>query len=74
MTDTEIIGAAATAEMYGVSADTVARWADEGVIPSFRTPGGHRRFRRSDIEADIESRRIVPEQATATTPDDEAAA
>lgn len=34
----------ATAKM-GVSAATLRMWADEGRIESYRTPGGHRRFR-----------------------------
>ncbi len=29
----------------GVSPATLRTWADEGRVPSFRTPGGHRRFR-----------------------------
>jgi excisionase family DNA binding protein len=37
------------AELLHVSAATVKRWADEGLIPTLRTLGGHRRFRRTDI-------------------------
>jgi excisionase family DNA binding protein len=29
---------------------TVARWATSGVLPSFRTPSGERRYHRQDIE------------------------
>lgn len=39
------------AELLGVHRDTVTRWADEGKLPCWVTPGGHRRFRRSDVEA-----------------------
>ena len=35
----------------GVTANTLRRWADQGRIPSFTTPGGHRRFPASAISA-----------------------
>ncbi len=43
------VGAAAA--LIGISADTLRRWEKHGRIASFRTPTGHRRFRRADIEA-----------------------
>src|SRR5260370_17307615 len=39
------------AEMVGMHPGTVRLWADRNELPSRRTNGGHRRFRRSDIEA-----------------------
>lgn len=39
------------ASLLGVHPATVRTWADRGELPSKRTAGGHRRFRRSDIEA-----------------------
>lgn len=41
----------AVAAALRVSARTVNRWAIEGLLPYIRTPGGRRRFRRSDVEA-----------------------
>jgi excisionase family DNA binding protein len=38
------------ADMLGVHPATVRNWADEGKLPSRRTAGGHRRFKREDIE------------------------
>lgn len=38
------------ADLLGVSAATVKRWSDEGALPSIRTRGGHRRFRRGDVD------------------------
>jgi len=57
--DDDTIGTSTVATMYGASREAVRVWADEGLIPSFRTPGGHRRFRRSEIEADIQARRTT---------------
>lgn len=42
---------AQAARLLGVGVSTVQRLADSGGIPSMRTPGGHRRFRRSDLDA-----------------------
>ncbi|HTI15305.1 MAG TPA: helix-turn-helix domain-containing protein [Dictyobacter sp.] len=39
------------AELLGMHPATVRLWADRNEIPSRRTSGGHRRFRRADIEA-----------------------
>lgn len=35
----------------GVSAATLRMWADEGRVQSYRTPGGHRRFRLGAADA-----------------------
>lgn len=37
--------------LLGVHPATLRTWADGGHVRAFRTPGGHRRFSRSDIEA-----------------------
>lgn len=39
------------AKIFGVRTTTIARWSCEGRIASFRTPGGHRRYRLSDVRA-----------------------
>ncbi len=39
------------AEIFGVTLNTAKRCAERGEIPSFRTPGGHYRFRREDVDA-----------------------
>jgi excisionase family DNA binding protein len=43
------------AEILGVHATTLRRWADEGQIRCLRTPGGHRRFLEQDIQAYVTS-------------------
>ncbi len=45
------------ARMFGVSPKTVSRWAHAGRLPAVRTPGGHRRYRRADVEALVEASR-----------------
>ena len=39
------------AAFLGAAQSTVRKWADGGRLPAFYTPGGHRRFRRADLEA-----------------------
>ena len=39
------------ARLLGIHPSTVRMWADNGDIPSQRTKGGHRRFRKTDLEA-----------------------
>ena len=37
--------------VLGVDPDTLRRWADNGKVDVFTTPGGHRRFLRASIDA-----------------------
>jgi excisionase family DNA binding protein len=45
------------AEALGVSVETLRRWSDSGQIRAERTPGGHRRFRVSDVQQALEQER-----------------
>ena len=36
-------------DLLGVHPATLRQWADSGKVPSYRTPGGHRRFRSEDL-------------------------
>lgn len=47
----EVLTPGEVAALLGVSPKTVARWASSGALPHFRTPGGHRRYRRVDVLA-----------------------
>ncbi len=38
------------AAMFSVNPKTVARWSSAGLLQSIRTPGGHRRYRETDVE------------------------
>lgn len=48
MTD-PILTSTQAARILGVTAATVKRWADSGLIPCARTVGAHRRFRAEDV-------------------------
>jgi excisionase family DNA binding protein len=37
-------------QLLGVDPDTLRRWADDGRVPAWTTPGGHRRFDRAVLE------------------------
>lgn len=39
------------AAMFRVKIHAVSRWAKDGKIASLRTPGGHLRFRESEVRA-----------------------
>ena len=39
------------AKYLGVAQSTIRKWSDLGRVPAFYTPGGHRRYKRADLEA-----------------------
>lgn len=39
------------AQLFGVSVATVRNWDRDGKLIAIRTPGGHRRFLRADLDA-----------------------
>ena len=51
------------AALFRVDPKTVTRWASAGRIGSIRTPGGHRRFRESEVRsmlASLTSEAVIP--------------
>jgi excisionase family DNA binding protein len=42
------------ARFLGVAQSTIRKWSDQGRVPAFYTPGGHRRYRRGDLERFLE--------------------
>jgi excisionase family DNA binding protein len=51
------------ASLFRVDPKTVTRWASAGRIGSIRTPGGHRRFRESEVRnmlASLTSEALAP--------------
>jgi excisionase family DNA binding protein len=43
------------AKYLGVAQSTIRKWSDQGRVPAFYTPGGHRRYRRTDLDKFLES-------------------
>jgi excisionase family DNA binding protein len=44
-------------KILGVHPSTVRNWSDQGHLPVHRTKGGHRRYRRSEVELWLQSQR-----------------
>jgi excisionase family DNA binding protein len=42
------------AKYLGVAQSTIRKWSDVGRVPAFYTPGGHRRYRRGDLDLFLE--------------------
>jgi excisionase family DNA binding protein len=41
----------AAADYLGIHFTTLRRWADDGMVPCIRTPGGRRRFKKDELDA-----------------------
>ncbi|GAB7535764.1 hypothetical protein BGC_19800 [Burkholderia sp. 3C] len=64
MTD-EILTTAEAAGLLGVSTRTVQLWIEGGTLASWKTPGGHRRVRRSAVEAVIATQMSTARRSSA---------
>ncbi len=45
------------AEYLGVSAASLRKWSNDGLVGVYRTPGGQRRYDRNDLDTFIDSMR-----------------
>ncbi|HYM68873.1 MAG TPA: helix-turn-helix domain-containing protein [bacterium] len=54
--ETEWLTLGEAARVLGVDETTLRGWADAGKVRVFRTPGGHRRFNASDLDALVSAR------------------
>lgn len=50
-TEDRLLKPGEVAAMFRVDPKTVTRWASQGRITRVRTPGGHSRFRESEVRA-----------------------
>src|SRR6266700_2093659 len=53
--DEQLLTAGDVAREFRVDPKTVGRWAAARRIKSYKTPGGHRRYRRGDVRALLEA-------------------
>jgi excisionase family DNA binding protein len=54
----DLVSLGEAARLLGVSEGTLRRWADEGSVAVFTTPGGHRRFSRTTLGALLPADRV----------------
>jgi excisionase family DNA binding protein len=47
--DERLLRTLEVAELFGVSGKTIWQWAEQGRLEYIRTPGGHRRYRETQV-------------------------
>jgi len=59
-----------TAKLLGIHPSTLRNWTNQGKIPVHRTQGGHRRFKKSEIQTwQVSQRPSFPEEISAILQD-----
>lgn len=54
---TRFLNVGQAAAYIGVSAASLRKWSNQGIVPVYRTPGGQRRFSTDDLDEFISSMR-----------------
>ena len=54
---TRLLNVGQAAAYLGVSADSLRKWSNQGLVPVYRTPGGQRRFSTDDLDEFMRSMR-----------------
>jgi excisionase family DNA binding protein len=57
-------------ELLQVSPQTIVNWIEGGRLPAYKTPGGHRRIKKSDLEAFVKQHEM-PVFGLLSDPDEE---
>ena len=63
-----LVSTRAAAERAGVSAKTIGRWVDAGLLRAVFTAGGHRRVSANDLDAFLASRQSLLSLDVASSP------
>lgn len=56
-TEAKLLNVGQAAAYLGISPASLRKWSNEGLIATYRTPGGQRRYSRDDLDRFIESMR-----------------
>jgi excisionase family DNA binding protein len=54
---TKLLNVGQAAAYLGVSAASLRKWSNQGLVPVYRTPGGQRRFSTDDLDEFMRSMR-----------------
>lgn len=54
----DLLTSSQAGDLLGVTDASIRRYANDGKLPHQTTPGGHRRFRRSDVLALIGTEQV----------------
>ncbi len=55
--EARLLNVGQAAAYLGVSAASLRKWSNEGLVPVYRTPGGQRRFATEDLDEFMQSMR-----------------
>ena len=53
----KLLNVGQAAEYVGVSAASLRKWSNDGLVAVYRTPGGQRRYSRDDLDVFMSSMR-----------------
>jgi excisionase family DNA binding protein len=53
----KLLNVGEAADYLGVSAASLRKWSNDGLVATYRTPGGQRRYSRDDLDTFIDSMR-----------------
>lgn len=66
MSDDPILTTREAARLLGIAVSTAQQWIENGLLPAWKTPGGHRRVRLSAVSALLRERAGLPAALQAT--------
>jgi excisionase family DNA binding protein len=66
--DDPVLTTAAAARLLGVAVSTAQLWLESGALPSWKTPGGHRRVKLSAVNRLLDAKRTAAAAASAPSP------